>query len=64
MNLLIMTGPLFPQSGNNANLIGKLIPHFVAADHKVRVCSFTFAVENDSLPTDHSGLPVYWIKDQ
>lgn len=34
MKFLIMTGPLYPRSGNNANLIVKLIPYFLADRHE------------------------------
>ena len=35
MKILLMTGPLYPLPGNNANLIVKLIPHFLSAGHEV-----------------------------
>ena len=40
-----MTGPLYPRPGNNANLTGKLIPHFLAAGHEVHLFSAAFGGE-------------------
>ena len=59
-----MTGPLFPQPGNNTNLIGKLIPHFLAAGHEVHLFSFAFDAEERELPNACFGVPVHWSLDQ
>ena len=59
-----MTGPLYPQPGNNANLIGKLIPHFLTAGHEVHLFSFAFNAEEGSLPRECYGVPVHWATDQ
>lgn len=63
MKLLIMTGPLTPQPGNNANLIGKLIPSFVAAGHEVHLFSAAFGAEESKLPAEYFGVPVHWATD-
>ena len=59
-----MTGPLFPMPGNNANLIGKLIPHFLAAGHEVHLFSFAFDADENDLPSQCFGVPVHWVTDQ
>ena len=59
-----MTGPLYPQPSNNANLIGKLIPHFQAAGHDVRLFSAAFGVDESQLPKEYLGVPVHWATDQ
>ena len=59
-----MTGPLYPLPGNNANLIGKLIPHFAAAGHEVHLFSFAFDAEENALPSECFGVPVHWATDQ
>ena len=64
MKLLIMTGPLFPQPGNNANLIGKLIPHLLAAGQEVHLFSAAFGSDEKMLPSDYLGVPVHWAMDQ
>lgn len=64
MNILIMTGPLYPQTGNNANLMGKLVPHFLAAGHEVHLFSAAFGAEADKLPFSSFGVPVHWATDQ
>ena len=42
MTLLILSGPLYPRPGNNANLISKLIPEILSAGHEVRLFSAAF----------------------
>lgn len=64
MKLLIMTGPLFPQPGNNTNLIGKLIPHFLAAGHEAHLFSTAFGTDEERLPQECFGLPVHWATDR
>ena len=59
-----MTGPLYPKPGNNANLIGKLIPHFLAAGHEVCLFSAAFGKNENELPTKCFGVPVYWATDK
>ena len=59
-----MTGPLYPLPGNNANLTGKLIPHFLAAGHTVHLFSAAFGESRDKLPVEHFGVPVHWATDQ
>ena len=64
MKLLLMTGPLYPQPGNTANLIGKLIPHFRAAGHEVHLFSAAFGADETMLPSACFGVPVHWVKDR
>ena len=64
MKLLIMTGPLFPIPGNNSNLIGKLIPHFLAAGHEVHLFSGAFGEDVSKLPKECFGVPVHWATDR
>ena len=59
-----MTGPLYSRPGNNANLIGKLIPHFIAAGHEVHLFSAAFAKDERKLPQECFGVPVHWATDQ
>ena len=64
MKLLIMSGPLFPNLGNNANLIGKLIPYLLEKNHEVRWFSSAFDVNQDKLRKKVLGIPVYWCQDR
>lgn len=64
MKLLLMTGPLYPLPGNNANLTGKLIPHFLEAGHEIRFFSAAFGMEMRKLPGECFGVPVHWATDQ
>ncbi len=59
-----MTGPLYPQPGNNANLIGKLIPRFLAAGHEVHLLSAATGAEESKLPAECFGVPVHWVTDR
>ena len=61
MKILIMTGPLYPLPGNNANLICKLIPHFLAAGHIVHLFSPAFFENDNNLPRECFGVPVHWV---
>ena len=58
-----MSGPLFPNLGNNANLIGKLIPHLLENHHEVRWFSSAFDNDQNKLPKEILGIPVYWCQD-
>lgn len=60
MKILLMTGALLPQPGNNANLISKLIP-FLTAEHEVHV--FAPAFGKTELPETYFGVPVHWATD-
>lgn len=64
MRMLILTGPLYPQPGNNANLIGKLIPYFLSSGHEVRLFSAAFGENTSSLPQEYFGAPMLWATDQ
>ena len=59
-----MTGPLYPKPGNNANLIGKLIPYFLAAGHEVCLFSAAFGKNENEMPSKCFGVPAYWATDQ
>lgn len=59
-----MTGPFYPMPGNNANLIGKLIPHFLGDGNEVHLFSTAFGENKDNLPKTLFGIPVYWATDQ
>ncbi|MDO4413621.1 MAG: hypothetical protein Q4C20_00945 [Erysipelotrichaceae bacterium] len=63
MKILIMTGPLYPVTGNNANLIGKLIPSLLETKHEVRQFSGCFGIDQSSLPSSLFDVPVYWAND-
>lgn len=64
MKLLIMTGSLYPQAGNNANLIGKLISQFLATGHEVHLLSAATGAEESKLPAECFGVPVHWVTDR
>lgn len=63
MKILLMTGPLYPQPGNNANLIGKLIPQFTALGHEIHLFSAAFGTGESKLSTKCFGVPVHWATD-
>ncbi len=52
---------MYPQLGNNANLIGKLIPYFRKAGHEVRLLSDAFGLSEDVLPEQLFGVKVHWV---
>lgn len=58
-----MTGTLYPQPGNNTNLIGKLIPHFLAAGHEVHLFSAALGEDKNKLPNECFGVPIHWATD-
>ena len=64
MKFLFMTGPLYPLPGNNANLLGKLIPYFLSAGHEVHLFSAAFGYRESELPAELFGVPVHWATDQ
>lgn len=64
MKFLFMTGPLYPQTGNNANLLGKLIPYFLSVGHEVHLFSAAFGYRENELPAEFFGVPVHWATDQ
>ena len=59
MKILIITGPLYPSVGNNANLIRKLVP-FLSEKNEVRILSAAFGADTASLPEELFGVPVYF----
>lgn len=60
MNLLLITGLLLPQPGNNTNLLFKLIPYLT--EHTVHILA-PAAAEHRIRPDTVSGLPVHWMTD-
>ena len=58
MKILLMTGPMRPQRGNNANLFWKLLP-FIKEHNDVRLLTVAPAGESD-LPAEIDGVPVIW----
>ena len=59
MNLLILTGPLYPQRSNNANLLLKLIPE-LQKNHRITLAAPAGAGE---MPDTIDGFPVHWLRD-
>ena len=64
MKLLVLTGTLYPQLGNNAVLVGKLIPYLLVAGHEVHLLSFAFGEKEAELPATSISVPVHWVTDQ
>lgn len=62
MKLLVMTSPVYPTAGNNANLISKLIHPLQEAGHDVRLFAYC-PDQKQSLPDFVFDIPVYWEKD-
>lgn len=62
MKLLIITGPLWPRIGNNANLLSKLLP-FLEEKHELALLSPAFGADGNLLPDTIFGLPVFWVAD-
>ena len=50
--------------GNNANLIGKLVPFFLTAGNEAYLFSAAFGVDEAKLPRECFGLPVHWATDR
>lgn len=57
--LLLLTAPLSPVIGNNANLLGKLVP-FLSQQYEVRLFSMNNGWETSELPNTLFGAPVIW----
>ena len=60
MNLLLLTGPLYPQRSNNANLLLKLLPH-LAKDHTVRLAA---PAGDGEMPDAIDSIPVHWLREK
>ena len=60
LNLLLITGSLLPQPGNNTNLLFKLIPYLT--EHTVHILAPAATAHRIRLDTV-SGLPVHWMTD-
>lgn len=63
MKFLIMTGSIYPNVGNNANLIGKLIPDLLENGHEVSVFSSSFGADKNKLPDSFDDCLIYWSLD-
>lgn len=63
MNILYLTGPLYPKPGNNANLMAKLLP-FIQKEKAVRLLSFNGDTVGQDMPDAFSGCPICWTIDQ
>ena len=59
MNLLILTGPLYPQRSNNANLLLKLIP-LLRKHHHITLAA---PAGNGEMPDTIDGTRVHWLRD-
>ena len=59
MNLLILTGPLYPQRSNNANLLLKLIPE-LQKHHRITLAA---PAGDGEMPDTIDGFPVHWLRD-
>lgn len=57
--LLLLTAPLAPLIGNNANLLGKLVP-FISQQYDVRLFSMADGYDHSKLPDMLFGVPVMW----
>lgn len=60
MKILVLTGSLFPQASNNANLLKKLIAP-LTAENDVHLAATS--TKMDSLPSSIENIPVHWIVD-
>lgn len=59
MKLLVLTGPLYPQRSNNANLLLKLLPE-LAKKHTILLAA---PAGEGALPDSIDGFPVHWLRD-
>lgn len=60
MKLLVLTGALYPQRSNNANLLLKLLPE-LSKRHSILLAAPAGAGE---LPETIDGFPVHWLRDE
>lgn len=60
MNLLILTGPLYPQRSNNTNLLLKLLPE-LQKEHTVTLAA---PAGDGEMPETIDGVPVCWLRDR
>ena len=60
MNLLILTGPLYPQRSNNANLLLKLLPE-LSRHHAVTLAAPAGAGQ---MPETIDGFSVRWLRER
>ena len=62
MNILTIISPIYPQNGNNANLLSKLIP-FICEKNTVHYLSYAMQSDPAALPDSIDGIPVHWATD-
>ncbi len=62
MNILLLTGPLYPKAGNNTNLLAKLIP-LLGAQNTLQLLSAVPSAGSTGLPDRCLGLPALWVRD-
>lgn len=60
MKLLVLTGPLWPNRSNNANLLLKLLPE-LEKHHTVRIAA---PAGREKMPETIDGRPVCWLRDR
>lgn len=60
MKLLLLTGPLWPDRSNNANLLLKLLPE-LSRHHTVRVAA---PAGDGEMPETINGSPVFWLRER
>lgn len=60
MKILLITGTLFPILGNNANILGKIIPYLKKDDE---VHFFSMSYRSTELPDTLFEIPVHWVTD-
>lgn len=63
MNVLLLTGPLYPRMGTNSTLLSKLFP-YLEQSHNLRIVCFTNVGPRKKLPTGLCGVPVDWCIDE
>ena len=62
MNILLLTGPLYPKAGNNTNLLAKLIPS-LGAQNTLQLLSAVPSAGPTALPDRFFGIPALWARD-
>lgn len=60
MKLLLLTGPLWPDRSNNANLLLKLLPE-LSKYHTVRIAA---PAGDGEMPEAIDGSPVFWLREK
>lgn len=60
MNLLVLTGALWPSRSNNANLLLKLLPE-LQKHHDIRIAA---PAGSGEMPDTIDGRPVFWLRER